>query len=308
MNARHPYNRPQKPLLYACLLAGGIISSQASTVLNFPDFSDTSALSINGNAAQVGNVLRVTPSLPNQSGSVFSTTPVTLDTNVSFSTFFSYRISNSGGISDEDGQGADGLVFVVQTNSNSVGGIGGGIGYSGIPNSLGIEFDSWNNGLGLGDPDGNHVAIDTGGSLAPNLGAAPVTGARLNNGDIWYAWVDYDGTTDSLEVRLGDTSTRPLSALLSATVDLTGVLGSTNTFVGFTSGTGAAYNDHDLLSWEFRDDYNPVINPPTESVPEGGGTLSILMLGLSGLMIGKKFNSRRTAAGKQPMKGEAFAP
>lgn len=39
------------------------------------------------------------------------------------------------------GCGADGLVFVVQTNSNKVGG-GGGIGYQGIPNSVGVELDT----------------------------------------------------------------------------------------------------------------------------------------------------------------------
>ena len=42
-------------------------------------------------------------------------------------------------------------------------GAGGGIGYSDIPRSLGIEYDTWFNGE-LGDPNGNHVGIDLGGT------------------------------------------------------------------------------------------------------------------------------------------------
>ncbi|HWB05400.1 MAG TPA: L-type lectin-domain containing protein [Verrucomicrobiales bacterium] len=282
-----------KTLLSTALLAVVVTSSHAATVLNYPNFSNTAGLQLNGAAAQAGSVLRVTPSAAFQGGSVFSTSAVTLNPNVSFSTFFSFRIDTPGGISDFDGQGADGLVFVVQTNSNSVGGAGGGIGYQGINNSLGIEFDTWFNPE-LGDADGNHVGINTNGSLASALGEVNVSAGRLNNGSIWYAWVDYDGTTDGLEVRLSTTSTRPAAPIVSSTVDLTTVLGGTNAFVGFTSGTGSAFNNHDLLAWEFRDDFNPVIEPP-RTVPDGGGTLGIMGLSLGGLMLGKRFLRRTTA-------------
>jgi hypothetical protein len=270
----------------AILSLAAASSASAATVLNFSDFSSVAGLQLNGSAAQVGNVLRVTPSAFNQSGSVFSTSAVTLTSEVSFSTFFSFRLSNSGGIGDPGNIGADGLVFVVQTNSNTAGGAGGGIGYQGLGNSLGIEFDTFNNGPGLGDPDGNHVSIDTNGVLG---GPTASVGTPLNNGAVWYAWVDYDGPTDSLEVRLSTTSTRPLSALVSSTVDLTSVLGSTNAFVGFTSGTGSGFNDHDVLSWEFRDDFAPV------GVPEGGSTLVTLGVGLGALAFGRRLISRRKA-------------
>jgi hypothetical protein len=270
----------------AILSLAAASSASAATVLNFSDFSSVAGLQLNGDAAQVGNVLRVTPSTSFQSGSVFSTSAVTLTSEVSFSTFFSFRLSNSGGIGDPGNVGADGLVFVVQTNSNTAGGAGGGIGYQGLGNSLGIEFDTYNNGPVLGDPDGNHVSIDTNGVLG---GPTASVGTPLNNGAIWYAWVDYDGPTDSLEVRLSSTSTRPLSALVSSTVDLTTVLGSTNAFVGFTSGTGSGFNDHDVLSWEFRDDFAPV------GVPEGGSTLVTLGVGLGALAFGRRLISRRKA-------------
>ena len=41
---------------------------------------------------------------------------------------------------------ADGYVFIIAANSNSLGESGGGLGYSGITNSIGIEFDFYNNG------------------------------------------------------------------------------------------------------------------------------------------------------------------
>jgi len=272
-----------------CILCSALLAPalQAATVLNFPDFSSVAGLQLNGNAAQVGSVLRVTPSTATQSGSVFSTTAVTLTPAVSFSTAFSFRMSNPGGISDEDGQGADGIVFAVQTVANTAGGAGGGIGYSGLLNSVGVEFDSWNNGAGLGDPNGNHVAINTNGNLGAPLDADAVTDGRLNNGSIWYAWVDYNGVSDLLEVRLSTTSSRPLSALSSTTVDLTSVLGSTDAYVGFTSGTGAAFNDHDILSWEFRDDYSPI------RTPEGGSTLVTLGIGLSVLGFASRLSQKR---------------
>lgn len=275
--------------LGTALFISGILSApaMAATVINFSDFSSVSGLQLNGSAAQAGSALRVTPSVGNQAGSVFSTNPVTLAADVSFSTRFSFRISNPGGIIDGDGIGADGLVFVVQTNSSDVGGAGGGIGYAGIPKSVGIEFDTWNNGLGSGDPDGNHVAIDTNGGLASPLAVTPVA-TRMNDGDLWYAWVDYDGDTDSLEVRLGDSETRPASPIASAVVDLPFILQGTNAFVGFTSGTGSAFGDHDLLSWEFRDDYEPIVTPPT-GVPEAGGGLIALLMGLGSLTMFRRF-------------------
>ncbi len=198
--------------------------------------------------------------------------------------------------SDGDGVGADGLVFVVQTNSNDVGSLGGGIGYFGIDQSVGIEFDTYDNGPGLGDPDGNHVAINTSGSLAGPLDVEPVA-TRMNEGDIWYAWVDYNGVTKDLEVRLGDSTTRPASPFVEANVDLPLILGNTTAFVGFTSGTGGAYGDHDILSWQFRDNFEPIVTPPpTNGVPEAGSGIIAMLLGLGGLTVFRRFASKSKVA------------
>ena len=88
--------------------SAGIISSQT-------DFSDTSDWQLNGDASQNNNRLALTQGL-NQSGSAFLSSPVSLLNDTSFSAFFTFEISQPVGLTDVDGfQGADGLVFVVQT-------------------------------------------------------------------------------------------------------------------------------------------------------------------------------------------------
>ena len=54
--------------------------AQATTLL-YNDFSSTAGLQINGNAAQAGTALRVTPANYSQSGSFFSTNTVSLASN-----------------------------------------------------------------------------------------------------------------------------------------------------------------------------------------------------------------------------------
>lgn len=227
-------------------------AANAATVITFPNFSSCAGLQINGDAACTGGVLRLTPAAPGQ-GSAFSTTSIQLGAGASFSTFFTFRMSNVGGIGDGDGPGADGIVFVVQPVSSTVGGGGGGMGYDGIPTSVGVEFDTFNNGIGT-DPNGNHVGIDLNGSVV-SVQTAPV-GTRMNDGNIWYAWVDYNGTV--LELRLSQQATRPDAAILSYVVDLAAVLGTTQAFVGFTAGTGAGWEDQDILSWQFNSGFDPI--------------------------------------------------
>ena len=219
-------------------------------------------LQLNGNAATADSggatVLRLTPALGDQSGSAFLTDPVTLEADASFSTSFSFQITGeAGGIGDGDGLGADGLAFVLQTVSNTAGGSGGGIGYAGLADSVGIEFDTYDNG----EISGNHVGIDLEGSTA-SVAVVDIP-TRMNDGNIWYAWVDFDGVADALEVRLAQVDVRPALPTLAATVDLATVLGGTTAFAGFTSGTGAGWGNHDIRTWTFINSFNPVgVNGP----------------------------------------------
>lgn len=284
------------------IVFAGYNTSVFAASVNFSDFSDLSAFTLNGASASIHsggpvlsngkNVLRLTSSgaVGGISGSAFLTNPFMLESDGSFDTVFDFQISNSVGLGEPDGVGGDGFMFVLQTQGANALGTGGGyLGFghgrssepSSIQPSFGIEFDTFNNGNfspGFADPildtDGNHVGVNLGGSLV-SVATAPVA-HRLNNGSIWHTWIDYDGTTDLLEIRLSETATRPTSPLLAHTVDLTSVLGSSNIYAGFTAGIASARNDHDIRSWQFN-------GTPVAAVPEPSSIL-LFFTGILGLI------------------------
>jgi hypothetical protein len=277
-----------KPILLLPVGALLLCLPTKAVEITFGDFSDTSNMQLNGSAAVVntadGNVLRLTPSQGSSSGSAFLLNQVQLQNQASFSSFFTFRLGNVAGIGDGDGTGADGIVFTLQPNSSSVGGAGGGLGFDGIPHSFGVEFDTYDNG----EISGNHVGINLNGSV--NSISSVNIGNRMNNGALWSAWIDYNGATDLLEVRLSEDGARPFLPILSANVDLLAVLGTDLAYAGFTAGTGAGFEDQDITSWKLVDDFAPIRDPI--STPDGGNAAILLMLGLGGLTL---FSNRRLA-------------
>jgi len=193
----------------------------------YNDFNNASSLLFNGNAASVTNgngpVLELTPSGSAQPGSAFTGNPITLTPYGGFSTFFAFRLGNPA-----SGSAGDGITFTLQGISPFALG-NGGAGDSGITNSLNVEFDAFNSGTQSSTPGGinaNQIAINLNGA-AGNLAVAPVT-SSLNNGNLWYAWIDYSGVSQRLETRLAEVPIRPLAPTLTANVNLASVLGSTN--------------------------------------------------------------------------------
>jgi hypothetical protein len=258
-------------VITSCLSFLFSTNAAASVVVNFSDFSDTSSLKLNGSAAVVntvdGKVLRITPAQGGKSGSAFS--QKTLNAK-DFSTSFKFRITNPGGtVFDCNTKvGADGFVFVVQSVSESIGGGGAGIGYSGINKSVGVEFDTWCN-AGNKDPSSNHLGIVTLGNIAHASTTADVITITpdFDDGNIWYAWVDYNGST--LEVRTNQTGVRPAQPTLSKQINIANLLGNVNSaFIGFTSGTGSDWGNHDIISWVYRDTFDPITSFTPTNVPQ----------------------------------------
>jgi glucose/arabinose dehydrogenase len=211
--------------------------------INFSSFASTTGLQLNGSAAQVGSVLRLTPETVSQAGSAFFTTPLAIDGNTSFSTRFQFRLSGGQGTG-----GADGFVFMLQNSAagvSSLGGIGGALGY-GAERSIAIEFDTYQNGttetgnnqislLRNGDPINAVVAVDS--------------SIDLNNGAPINTWIDYNAATDELRVFISSTTTKPTTATLTTTVDLAAIVGN-QAYAGFSGGTGGLVNNQDIENWE----------------------------------------------------------
>jgi len=240
-------------VFFVAVLALAVLADKAhsTAIIAYPDFSNLSAFTLNGNALNVGNpvlsdgrrVLRLTPELDSQVASAYLTQSVNLARCLSFRSSFSFQITHPSA------DGADGLTFAIQSlGPTALGEAGYGLGYQHVGNSLAVEFDTYDNGSGTDRNNGNHVGIDLNGDVTAEVQYNVPT--SMKNGAVWYAWVDYDGAKNLLEVRVSETPTRPVAAQLSHTVDLAQILGP-NAWVGFTAATGGEYQIHDILSWTF---------------------------------------------------------
>lgn len=190
----------------------------------------------NGNATASGpNCYILTPNQTGQSGSVWNTAAI--DLNQSFQFYATIFLGCSNG-------GADGMVFSFQSVSTSVGSTGGGMGYQGITPSLGIEFDTYQNG-GNGDPTYDHIALISQGSVshlaATNLqGPVGLSPTLANMEDCQYhdLNISWDPISDSLKVFV-DCELR-IAYQGNIVQDIFG--GNPSVFWGFTAGTGALSN------------------------------------------------------------------
>lgn len=246
-----PFTPDQDPLLPNTAsadtpLAGGL-------ALDFNQFEDATGLIFNGNAALEDQRLRLTSANPSQAGSVFWSETLPFYEDTSFQTSFSFQIT--GG----DGRlGASGLTFILQNTpagANALGTAAGGMGYAlSGDRSFAIEFDT---NQGLGDVNGNHVSLLQNGIVSIPLATA-IPSQSLTRGDTLNAWVDYEGSTNSLTVYLSRQAERPKNPLIETTIDLSTILEG-QAYVGFSAGTGTRFNQHDIQQWSFNGEN------PTES-------------------------------------------
>jgi len=301
---------------------GAAAPASAAQIFNFGDFSGAcggSQLTCVGSTGTTttgdGSVLRLTTATGGQAGAAYSTTAVTLGSSATFSTTFQFRFTSTPGNNGIDP--ADGIVFVLSNSPSGLGSQGAGIGYSGSSvHSVGIEFDTFNdddrgyyNTTGIADASSNHVAIDTGGILTNTdstnvYGVSNCTGAGgytnttntntylspgcMANGDLWTVTIGYDGSKNQLSVSMQDGSTAVDNIITgySLSTDLATLLGTDTAYVGFTSGTGAGWENHDIKDWSLNSDLALVTPPTTPTTPTGVPepmSLTLLGIGAAGL-------------------------
>ena len=197
-------------------------------------------LALNGSSMLNGSRLRLTNGGIGQIASAWYASPLNVQ---AFTTVFSFQLANPQG---------DGFTFTIQNHSTSATGPGGaGLGYGapspggngGIPNSVAVKFDLYNN-LGEGsDSTGLYV-----NGASPTVPALDMTssGVNLHSGDVCNVRMTYDGTT--LTMQVADVTTRA-TYQASWPIDIPMTIGSNTAYVGFTAGTGGATATQDILSW-----------------------------------------------------------
>jgi hypothetical protein len=202
-------------------------------------------------------IARLTDGGFTEASSIFLNNRVGVD---NFNTSFTFRITPGTAPT------ADGMAFVIQGDgAGALGFPGGGLGYGsdhvggplGLPRSLAIKFDIYNNsGEGI-----NSTGIFTNGrsptvrdpALGPGFPDASIdltgTGIDLHSGDTFQVNLTYDGTT--LTETITDTVTHA-TFTTSYTVNIPGLLGSDVGYMGFTGGTGGLTAVQDVLSWTIQ--------------------------------------------------------
>ncbi len=194
-------------------------------------YAQTSVL---GSAQSLGEgCYQLTEAVSTQNGAVWFEDQINLNNDFDIN-----LVMNFG---NDDG-GADGMCFVLQNNSLTEQGIGGGgVGYLDIPNSVCVEFDIWQNAE-VGDLVSDHIGMNSNGTNTHNL-AGPIQ-ADLNSNNI------EDG--EDHDIRIKWTASINLLEVffdcefrLSATQDIinTSFGGNNMVYWGFVASTGGASNN-----------------------------------------------------------------
>ena len=209
-------------------------------------FADHGDLTVNGSAKFTGNVLELTDGMNSEAGTVFTNSQVGIRR---FTTSFTYQARPG------TNPMADGMTFIIQSNSPfALGNSGGGMGYQTIANSVTVKFDLFNHGHGGYSTglyvDGHNPDVPGPGEADINLVGTPID---LTSGHPFKIDLSYDGA--SLVETITDTvSGATLTIDDYPPVDIPSHVNSDAAFVGFGGGTGGLNAIQDIQSWTFSAD------------------------------------------------------
>lgn len=297
-----------------------VASAPAQQISYVPDFSSgASALQLMGSAHvatyQAAKVLRLTDGYPGvgathpETSAAWFALPSSVDANLGrqqvsmgFTTYFKFQIHTATICCTP----ADGFAFVIQNSlSTALGSGSGGLGYAGIPNSLAVEFDTYQNPW---DPNANHVAVQSCGTQAnapnhvpgnclvgsvnsttiPTLGVTCGTSGPCKDGSAHEVVIDYtppaNGTGNGTLVVWIDPlfvsgTHQPVPTAVKAinipyNIDIAqnsqgiSLAGGTSAWVGFTGSQTSDPQAQDVLAWEFT----PHVQTQVTHVIQSGGT------------------------------------
>ncbi len=190
---------------------------------------------LNGSATKNNcNCYTLTTATNTQSGSVWNGNKINLNNS------FDFHFNVYPGCQDLNG--ADGIVFILQPISTSVGTTGEGMGFEGISPSVGISLDTWQN-FNRNDPSYDHISIQLNGNITHGSDlAGPIQASATSDNIEDCAWHVFRITWDA--------SSKTLSTYfdgqfrLQAQYDLVKNVFNNDPMVywGFSAATGGANN------------------------------------------------------------------
>ena len=237
-----------------------------------------------------------------QKGAVWTKNKVKID---NFETYFQINLSkgNNNLILDGSAEGADGFAFVIQNENNDIiGENAAGIGYNGIPKSLAIEFDCFNNNFNtaqnneeINDPNGNHIAIMTNGiysnsnihNESNNLLTINFHENFKSIDDNYFGKISYSNKILSLYF---DNNCNFITPILSVYLDIDSLLqlNDNSCYIGFTASTGNAIQRCELKKWSLFSDSSFVNSVSSSKVNNNDKNLIFNNINISNENI--KFN------------------
>ena len=190
---------------------------------------------LNGSASKIScNCYTLTDEIQFQSGSVWNSNKINLQNSFDF--WFNVYLGC------KDGDGADGIVFILQPISTSIGTSGGGMGYEGVQPSVGIALDTWPN-FEYNDPLYDHISIQANGVINHNsdlAGPVPISASSENVEDCkWHVLrITWDADTKNLQAYFDGV------LRVEKKIDLVSTIFNNNPSVywGFTGATGGSVN------------------------------------------------------------------
>ena len=190
---------------------------------------------LNGSAEQVScNCYTLTPPQQTKSGSVWNSNKINLQSPFDF--WFKVFLGCN------DDSGADGIVFILQPISTSVGTTGEGMGFQGVMPSIGIALDTYQN-FNQNDPSYDHISIQKNGLVNHATDLVPTVPASATSNNIedcqWHKLrISWDPSTQWLRAYFDGVLRVQTQIDLVATI----FNNDPNVYWGFTGATGGSVN------------------------------------------------------------------
>lgn len=176
--------------------------------------------------------------------------------------------------------GADGLVLVIQRGGvDALGEPGRGIGYSGIKHAVAVEFDTYVNHSN-GDPSDHHLAVmkPVADTLTAIHSTASTVASTINIpvivSDSTPFYIDYHYLDKKLTVTVTKDSSFDRHSLVVENLDIDSLIRlapGQPYFIGFTSATGIAVQNHIIDEWTEFSCLEPLnttsVHEPTPGYP-----------------------------------------